>query len=148
MQSLDIEHFTTILQASISPVALISGIGLLLLSMTNRYTRLTEQARGLARLIEGGAASEHENLRLQIRVIFRRCRIMRLAIGLNLLSIVFISLIIAGLFAIYLMQLELQWLVMGLFVLSFVSLVASLICFIHDIGLSLQAIQRALDKYL
>lgn len=148
MQSFDVEHFSAMLQASISPVAMISGIGLLLLSMTNRYSRLTEQARGLARLADALAEEECAHLRMQIRVIFQRCRILRLAIGLNLLSIVFVSLIIAGLFAIYVTHLNLQLLVMALFVLSFVSLVASLLCFIRDIGLSLKAIHRALDHYL
>jgi hypothetical protein len=36
-----------ILSASIAPVIVISGIGLLLLSMTNRYSRVIERAREL-----------------------------------------------------------------------------------------------------
>ena len=37
-------------QASVSPVVLISGVGLLLLSMTNRLARAVDQSRNIASL--------------------------------------------------------------------------------------------------
>jgi hypothetical protein len=37
------------LQLSLAPVTLISGVGLLLLSMTNRFARTTDRARGLVK---------------------------------------------------------------------------------------------------
>ena len=42
------ETLIRILHASISPVALISGVGLLILSMTNRFARVTDRLRELA----------------------------------------------------------------------------------------------------
>ena len=45
-----------ILTASIAPVIVISGIGLLLLSITNRYGRAIDRARLLMRELQSGDA--------------------------------------------------------------------------------------------
>ena len=49
MQTNEVVEVTKILQTSISPVVLISGIGLLVLSMTNRFARTTDRARALSK---------------------------------------------------------------------------------------------------
>jgi len=44
----NLDDLTRVLQASISPVALVSGVGLLILSLTNRFGRVTDRLRELA----------------------------------------------------------------------------------------------------
>lgn len=48
MKMLEIDQVTSVLQMSISPVALVSGVGLLLLSMTNRVGRTTPHQGAVA----------------------------------------------------------------------------------------------------
>jgi len=43
-----VEELIPVLQTAIGPVILISGIGLLLLTMTNRLGRVIDRARGLS----------------------------------------------------------------------------------------------------
>ena len=61
MNDYPISDLVTILQTAISPVILISGVGLLLLTMTNRLGRTIDRSRGLSDETEkaGSAAKEH-----------------------------------------------------------------------------------------
>ncbi len=63
-----------VLQVAIGPVILISGVGLLLLTLTNRFGRAVDRSRQLAR--EMRDANDLERLRLsgQVEVLYRRGR--------------------------------------------------------------------------
>jgi hypothetical protein len=90
----------SILSASIAPVIMISGVGLLLLSMTNRYSRVTDLARDLVKgLSIDGEPLRSELLVEQVRITYRRARILRLAIILGSLSILFVAITVLSLFA-------------------------------------------------
>ena len=67
-----------ILQLSITPVALISGVGLLLLSMTNRLGRVIDRARHLAQL-----SPADQDTGAELRVLYRRARLLQGAIALR-----------------------------------------------------------------
>ncbi len=57
---ISIKELIPVLQVAIGPVILISGVGLLLLSMTNRLSRVIERARNLLSFSEtiGGPSKE------------------------------------------------------------------------------------------
>ncbi|MCB0732660.1 MAG: DUF2721 domain-containing protein, partial [Ignavibacteriae bacterium] len=61
-------------QSSISPLVLISGVGLILLSLTNRLARTIDRSRGLVSEIEKDTLSEteKENKRIQLRILVKR----------------------------------------------------------------------------
>ena len=85
-----------ILTASIAPVIMISGVGLLLLSMSNRYGRVIDRARELTKDLDAtqmDATQEDTRRQLlveQVQIIYRRARILRLAIILSSASILFV----------------------------------------------------------
>jgi hypothetical protein len=143
-----ISELTTVLQASISPVALISGVGLLLLSLTNRFGRLTDRARALHDRIHAGSAEDAAELEREVRILYRRSRILRASISLAAASILSASLLIAALFLAYLFDAPARDPVAMLFALSFFTLVASVVLFIEDVGLSLGALRLALGPHL
>ena len=88
-----------ILSASIAPVIVISGIGLLLLSMTNRYSRVIERARELIKDLDATGEEPRRKLLVeQIQIIYRRARILRLAIILSAVSILFVAVTVLSLF--------------------------------------------------
>ncbi len=142
------EELTIILQMSIAPVALISGVGLLLLSMTNRLGRTIDRARALAQQIRAGDAHEHDRLAVQIRILYRRSRILRLSIVFATVSILCASVIVLWLFAMYSFHARLYVLVMILWLLAIASLLASLVLFIHDITVSLGALRLNIGEHL
>jgi hypothetical protein len=70
------------LQLAVGPVILISGVGLLLLSMTNRFGRIVDRSRLLVREFREAAAPDRERILAQLKVLARRARIVRAGIAL------------------------------------------------------------------
>jgi hypothetical protein len=137
-----------ILQLAITPVTLISGVGLLVLSMTNRFGRTTDRARALAQQARTSPPEALDNRRIQIRILYRRSRLLLVAISLALASVFFVSLLIISLFAGSVFSLDLH--VGGglLFTLSLLTLTLALALFIGDMTLALRALRLELHDYL
>ncbi|TDU66571.1 uncharacterized protein DUF2721 [Prosthecobacter fusiformis] len=127
------------LQFSIGPVILISGIGLLLLSMTNRYGRVIDRTRHLANDLRT-AGDDRPKLLQELTILARRARIIRAAIALSAVSVLLVALLIIGLFLGSLLSLNVAAIIVILFVLCLLSLIGSLLLFIFDINLSLKAL--------
>ncbi len=130
-----------ILQVAIGPVILISGVGLLLLSMTNRYGRVIDRSRLLAEALRTAGSDRQGRLASQLRIMLRRARLVRLAIALGALSVLLAALLIIALFLLTLLRLEFGTLIVALFIASMGSLIGSLIVFMLDINLSLAALK-------
>lgn len=137
-----------ILQTAISPVVLVSGIGLLILSMTNRFGRTTDRLRSLVKQIHQANYDHAERIAAQIRILYWRSRLLLLAISFALASVLFVSLLVVTLFGIYLLNLGLESLVVGLFIISLICLVTSVLLFIQDMSLSLKALREELRGLL
>jgi hypothetical protein len=143
MQIGSLDGLTRILQASISPVALISGVGLLILSQTNRFSRVTDRLREMTRERDSDA-TKSAALERQINIFHRRARLLRMAISCAVGSVLLASLLVLCVFAIAVFELGLHVLVVVLFALSLISLIASLVLFLFDMHLSLKAVQEAM----
>ena len=72
--------FSQLLQATLTPVALISGVGLLLLSMVNRYNHAIDRIRHLLKEKAQRPTADWHKVDLSITIIFNRCKVMRKAI--------------------------------------------------------------------
>ncbi len=140
MEFVGTDQLIKILQMSIAPVALVSGVGLLLLSMTNRLGRTIDRTRELSERPRPEDRDEQERVSVQIRILYRRSKILRASIILASLSILFASVIVFCLFAMYSFHASLHALVLVLWGLGIGSLVLSLVFFIHDITLNLRAL--------
>lgn len=94
-------YVVQILTASIAPVIVISGVGLLLLSITNRYGRAIDRARLLARELgeSDPESARRRHLADQLRLTSERARILRSSMIYASSSIFFVSLTILSLFA-------------------------------------------------
>ena len=142
------QPLVTILSASIAPVIVISGVGLLLLSMTNRHSRVIDRTRDLVREVDGvQEESRRASLVEQVRIIYRRARYLRLAIVLASLSILFVAITVLLLFASQILGFAVEALAIPCFGLSLVALIGSLYFFIRDVGLSLAALELETAPY-
>jgi hypothetical protein len=128
------------LQLAIGPVILISGIGLILLSMTNRYGRLLDRARRLTGDLNGSSEADHFRLIAQLRILSSRAVLARASITFAALSILLAAILIISLFLGALLQLEIAAIIVGIFILGMLSLIISLLLFLSDINLSLKAL--------
>ncbi|MBF0503692.1 MAG: DUF2721 domain-containing protein [Candidatus Omnitrophica bacterium] len=129
------------LQASIAPCVLISGAGLLLLSLTNRLSRPIERIRLLCAQLKSEPQKDHQATEEQIRILYKRCELLRSAIVCNIYSIVLISSIVLLLFLGALYAWPIGFLVYIFFILSLLFLMVSMIFFLMDIHLSLDSLK-------
>jgi hypothetical protein len=138
-----------ILSASIAPVIVISGVGLLLLSMTNRYSRVIERARDFIKDLDGTEDHERRSCLVeQIRIIYRRARILRLAIILSSTSIFFVAITVLALFAGQVVGVGADYVSVPCFGLCLLSLLGSLYFFIKDVSISLTALELEIEPYV
>lgn len=136
---------THYLQASIAPVILISGIGLLLLSMTNRLGRLIDRSRQLAREITTVPPDQRGQINAQIDVIFKRAHYLKFATFMSGLSILLVALLIICLFLCSLFSVNGTLPIVALFIGILLSLIASMSAFLLEVHLNLTALKVELD---
>ncbi len=139
-----VHELIPVLQVAIGPVILISGVGLLLLTLTNRYGRTIDRSRQLVREKRECTESDQHRLEGQVEILYRRARVIRLSILLSGVSVLLASLLIIVLFLTALWKLEVGLLISLLFIACMVSLSGSLVAFIRDINLSLGALKLEL----
>jgi flagellar biosynthesis protein FlhB len=133
-----IEPLARTLQASISPVAMISGVGLLILSFTNRFSRVTDLIRELSHHLHEAPANA-ERARAQLRIFIRRAALLRGAVSAAAGCVLLSAVIVLVIFLMAVLEWHLQVLVLSLFTLSLISLIAALLLFLQDMRLSLRA---------
>src|SRR6266496_2287528 len=106
MPSTPLPELIPVLQIAIGPVILISGVGLLLLTLTNRFGRAVDRSRQLAREMRELTDTEHERLAKQVQILYRRAALIRLSIIMAAVSVLLASVLIISLFLTVLMKLE------------------------------------------
>src|SRR5271165_3476013 len=141
-----LNELVPILQMAIGPVILISGVGLFLLSVTNRYGRVIDRARVLTQAMRTADAREAARLSPQLDILVRRARLIRAVVVLATLSVLLTCVIIIALFVSALLHLEIASLIIFLFILCMGSLVSSLMVFLADINLSLHALNHEITS--
>lgn len=133
------DHIPT-LRLSIGPVILISGIGLILLSMTNRFGRVIDRYRILTKKLPGAMNADRPRILAQLKILSIRARLVRTGVALSAFSVLLTAFLIMSLFLGVLLQLHVEHTIVGLFALCMISLIISLLLFISDINLSLKAL--------
>ena len=78
-----LQELVPMLQIAIGPVILISDIGLLLLSMTNRFGRLTDRSRELLVELRSAKDTEKGIILSEIEILSARSSLLRQAITLS-----------------------------------------------------------------
>ncbi|HTS00891.1 MAG TPA: DUF2721 domain-containing protein [Thermoanaerobaculia bacterium] len=145
MTGLATRDVVPLLQIAVGPVILISGVGLLLLSMTNQFGRLIERSRQLARELRTAGEDERVGIVAQVRILSARAGLVRLAIALATTSILLASLLIILLFLTALLGLEVAVVLSLVFIACMACLIGSLVVFLRDINLSLHAFKLEIE---
>jgi hypothetical protein len=146
MSLISIEQIIPELQDAIGPVILISGVGLLLLTMTNRLGRAIDRARQLKHELSTRTGVERTHALMQVSILYRRAKIIRVSIILAATSAALAALLIVTLFVTALLQSQQGWLIALIFVACIGCLLVSLAAFICDVNLSLQALKLELQE--
>ena len=144
--SAPLNELVPVLQVAISPVILISGVGLLLLSLSNRFGRAVDRSRQLAREMRQLPPADRQRLSEQVRILYRRAALIQLAITMAAISVLLAAVLIISLFLIALMGWKSGVLPLSaLFIGCMLSLILSLLAFLREIHWSLTALKLELE---
>jgi hypothetical protein len=135
-----LESLIPTLQLALGPVILISGVGLLLLCITNRIARVIDRARIVAAECRLAGADELETCHAKLGILSQRARVLRSSIALAAMSVLLVAVLVILLFCGALLRVEIAGIIIALFVGCMLSLIGSLVSFIWDVHLSLQAL--------
>ena len=116
-----------ILQTSIGPMILISGLGLLLLTMTNRLGRIIDRSRSLLDDLESNPESYVLRINKEVAILWKRARYIRVAILLACMTCFGASLLIIMLFLSALVNIDLPMVLSAVFIGSMLCLSCSLL---------------------
>jgi len=141
LKTMPIDELIPILQIAVGPVILISGVGLLLLSMTNRFGRVIDRSRQLSLELRSAKDVERDVVLSQLKVLSTRALVVKRAITMATVSLLFTAILVITLFVAAVLRWEAGLLIALLFVCSMVSLIAALVLFQRDINLSLAALK-------
>ena len=141
-----LDELIPVLQTSIGPVILISGVGMRLLTMTNRFGRTIDRSRALISLRSESSNSRRLAVELQLGILWKRARLLRQAISLATVAALLAALMIIVLFMGTLVDLHVAVVVVLLFAACLTSLIGSLLFFLRDINLSLRALTHELEQ--
>lgn len=141
-----LDQLIPVLQTAIGPVILISGVGMLLLTMTNRLGRTIDRTRALIDLRRAASDARRLGIELQLGILWRRARLLRQAITLATVAALLAALMIIVLFMGTLVDLHVAVVVVLLFAACLTSLIGSLLFFLRDVNLSLRALTHELEQ--
>jgi hypothetical protein len=136
------------IQASTVPVILISGIGLLLLTMTNRMGRIVDRTRVYAAMLREAQGEERRQLEVQLKLTWRRAKIVRLSLTFAVSSMLASAALTIAIFLDAEAHVDLGRVMLVLFLCAIALLVAALLAFLRDIFVSLAALRREVEQAL
>lgn len=135
-----------LIQLSISPMILISGVGMLLLTLSNRFARVVDRTRSISRDLRQTPENARTGLQQQLAVLYRRSRLLRFSITLAGCSVLAAGSLILVLFVGAILGRGLFAPAATLFLCGVALLVASVVVFLFDLHLSLRALDQELER--
>ena len=143
--SVDIAH---LIQVALTPIFLISAIGVTLNVLTSRLARIVDRARAVEDVLrEPGRQQQYEgrDLHAVLRVLARRSRYINAAITLITLSALFISFVVVMLFVNAFLRWDLSAFIACLFIASMLSLCAALLAFLIEVRIATNTLQIGIE---
>jgi hypothetical protein len=125
-----------VIQLSVAPVFLLTGVGAILGVLINRLGRVVDRFRKLE------PHTDDEEARTEMGRLSRRARMIHWAIGLSTSCALFVCMVVAALFVGSITSLDLSTTIAVLFIAAMVALVAALLCFLREITLAKSSIHR------
>ncbi len=72
VEGIDPNPFLPVIQLAITPVILLSGVGALMLTLTNRLGRVVDRTRSLAEKLQAAAPDDKSHVDQQLDILWRR----------------------------------------------------------------------------
>jgi hypothetical protein len=139
-------EYLPLIQLAITPVILLTGVGALMLTLTNRLGRVVDRTRALASQMRLAESNERPNLESQLAILWRRAKLIRMAVTLAGLSMFFACVLVLAIFVDAIVRRDFGIELVVIFIASVLSLISALVAFLKDIWLSLHALALEVAK--
>ena len=141
--SVDIAH---LIQVALTPIFLISAIGVTLNVLTNRLARIVDRARTLEyAVLRAEHSTVDRDAHGQLAVLERRARWIYAAITLITLSALFIALVVVMLFVNAFAHWDLAAFIAIMFILSMLAFAAALTSFLIEVRIATNSLQIGIE---
>jgi CBS domain containing-hemolysin-like protein len=143
VQNVDIAH---LIQVALTPIFLISAIGVTLSVLTSRLARIVDRARSIeAEIVKPDYRPGGPDLNERLRVLQRRSKYINAAITLITLSALFIALVVVMLFVNAFVSWNLGVFIACMFILSMSALAAALTCFLIEVRIATTTLRIGIE---
>ena len=136
-----IADIARVIQLSVAPVFLVSGIAALLSVLSGRLARLVDRARVLEALLAKTEQETAARFHDELQVLSRRGKLIYRAITLGTTSALLISFVIVSLFISALAEYPISRVVGGLFIAAMFALIAALLFFLREVFLATRTLR-------
>jgi hypothetical protein len=136
---LQASDISTVIQLSVAPVFLLASIAGTLNVLSTRMGRIIDRGRVLNERNCAQGTPDFAECDSEQRLLARRARLINRAIALCTMSSLLVCLVIVVLFLDAVMTLGQERTIAALFIMALMSLIAALVVFLREIGLSLRA---------
>jgi len=137
-------NLLAVIQAAIAPVVLISGVGLLLLTLSARLGRIVDRTRLVAAEMHAAPQGELGPLEHQLAVLRRRARLIRLSLTLSASAVALIGVLMTLLFLGLVLGWNLTLACTLLFVAALTCVVVAMFVFVRELSESLVALELSI----
>ena len=137
MPELSITNVAHVIQLSVAPVFLLTGVGGILSVLTNRLARIVDRARVIEHELPDVVREDKAVLRLELTTLGRRMRLINWAISLCTTCALFVCLVIVLLFVGACCATSISAPVAFLFILAMLALLGGLLSFLREIYLAI-----------
>lgn len=142
VQATDVAH---LIQVALTPIFLISAIGVTLNVLTSRLARIVDRARAMEKELLQPDHQADDELHAKLAVMARRARYMNAAITLITLSALFIALVVVLLFVNAFVHWELSSFIAILFILSMLAFAAALTAFLIEVRIATNTLRIGIE---
>ena len=139
---IDIAH---VIQSSVAPVFLLSGVAATLGVLTNRLGRIVDRARALEQQLEAHPGRGRQ-LHADLAALARRARYINIAISLSTIAALLVALVVVTLFAHAFLGSDLGVVIALLFTGSMVCLSAAYIAFFIEVRVAVAALRIGISR--
>jgi len=139
----DLNVISSVIQLSVAPVFLLTGVGALLGVITNRLTRVVDRARQIEERLPTAIPDERHKLDHELLNLERRARLIYRAITLLVLSALLVCALVVGLFvtAYYAWSPDLTRLLAAIFSVAMLALITGLLLFLREVYIATQTLR-------
>jgi len=142
--SVDIAH---LIQVALTPIFLISAIGVTLNVLTSRLARVVDRARVMEDRVRAALESPgSKQIHATLAVLERRAGWINAAITLITLSALFIALVVVMLFVNAFLRWDLSVFIACMFILSMLTLAAALLAFLIEVRIATKTLRIGIEE--